>query len=259
MVKADYKKSHYFKLKEGFAELAEFLSLPEEAVWKKFEEAATKNPESFIKFVPLADKEWDDIVSDQGGKEQVLNYWKKSKTHLYILTEVNHTKPQRRVASLIIKLAKKSGHKSILDFGCGTGDNCLDYQRAGLRTTGIDVAGPSLKFAIWRSKKRKAGINFGHSLEGIKKVDCISCIEVFQHLNDPIQTAKKMKKVLKPGGHLYATFRFQGNYKPALIKNFVLESTFVDKLQEIGYEHVGKKYLWGKGNHKKFLFVFRSK
>jgi len=258
-MKTEYIKSHYYRLKEGLTELAEFLHLNPKKVWLQFEAMAKANPNSFIKYISWADDEWKKNVTNPVDKKQVLNYWKKTESHLYILTEVNHTKPQRALAKLIIRLAKKSGCKSILDFGCGVGDNCLDYQKAGLQTIGLEVKGQSFNFAAWRFKKRKLKIPLYNSIEKIKRVDCISCIEVFQHLSDPINMAKKMLKILPPRGQLFTTFRFANNYQPALRQHISLEKSFLKKLQKIGFEYVGRHYLWGKSGHEKFLYVLKKK
>jgi hypothetical protein len=58
-MKTEYIKSHYYKLKEGLSELAEFLNLSPKDVWSQFETIAKENPKAFIKYMSWADSEWE--------------------------------------------------------------------------------------------------------------------------------------------------------------------------------------------------------
>jgi len=257
-----YKSSHYINLKQGFDELAEYLRKKREDVWRMFLDAAKKNPDSYIKFIGWSNEEWDNKVVNQYDPKQVKEYWENTLSHLYILTEVNHTIPQRNLAAMIISMMIKDNLNSVLDFGSGTGENIIDYVTNGLKATAVDVKGPVSDFSKWRFKKRNINVPIHYSLDELKKdvkFDAVTCIEVFQHLPYPLDTLKDIKRILKNGGRIYTTFRFKGNYQPALKKNYHLEEEFDKLIIQSGFIKEDKLYLWGKGEDSKYLHIYMKK
>ena len=104
-------------------------------------------------------------------------------------------------------LAPLIGLDSVLDYGCGEG---CSYQRrlAGVVKTyvGADVA------EVARADARQKGLatlKIDPETSGIdspdNRFDGAACIEVLEHLFDPLKAAREINRVLKPGGVLVAT------------------------------------------------------
>jgi SAM-dependent methyltransferase len=99
------------------------------------------------------------------------------------------------------------GRESVLDYGCGLG---YAYQRrlsgAVQRYVGADV-GPVALEDVRRKGFSALAINAekGSVESAASAFEAATCIEVFEHLFDPLQAARELHRVLKPGGVLVAT------------------------------------------------------
>jgi SAM-dependent methyltransferase len=104
-------------------------------------------------------------------------------------------------------LAPLMGLNSVLDYGCGTG---LSYQRnliaATKHYTGADVGTLALETAKNRGiKTLKIDTANGSMATPEASFDGAVCSEVFEHLFEPLQAAREIHRVLKPGGVVVAT------------------------------------------------------
>ena len=98
--------------------------------------------------------------------------------------------------------------KTVLDLGCGQGENCLALMLRGAYVVGIDISPELLELA--RERQR---LNFGESelgsllVEGSaehttlpdESVDIIFCVACVHHLQIE-EVQKEMLRILKPGG-----------------------------------------------------------
>ncbi len=99
------------------------------------------------------------------------------------------------------------GRERILDYGCGLGDT---YQRqlaaAVKQYNGADVGALALESARLKGFEAfKINPDQGTLDLPDNVFDGATCIEVFEHLFDPLQSARELNRVLKPGGVLVAT------------------------------------------------------
>jgi SAM-dependent methyltransferase len=99
------------------------------------------------------------------------------------------------------------GRQKVLDYGCGKG---LVYQRRLSETvknyTGADVSSVALEEA--RGKGLEAArINPENGRMDLPDnvFDCAVCLEVFEHLFDPLAAAREIYRVMQPGGVFVAT------------------------------------------------------
>lgn len=112
--------------------------------------------------------------------------------------------PEARLEKILGPLLKM---ESVLDYGCGAGDA---YQRSVAavvkRYTGADVSQQAVALA---RKKGYQSLLIDPQTGGIAAPDAsfdgAMSVEVFEHLFDPLQSAKELYRVIKPGGTVILT------------------------------------------------------
>ena len=138
-------------------------------------------------------------------KESVDSFY-QNEEYLYDLTHLNLTKDYLpwRVGELLCCLI---GQGKVLDIGCGIGT--LALLMATLRGTGkqLEVVGyemneSSLKFCNWRNDKHKFGVTFVNKLPDLSEFDCVTAIDVLEHIED-LEGFIKGLSGMKKGARLY--------------------------------------------------------
>jgi SAM-dependent methyltransferase len=96
--------------------------------------------------------------------------------------------------------------RTVLDFGCGRGENSLLLARRGARVIGVDISESLLRIATRRLHVNGLGnsarfiVGSAHDLPlGEQSVDIVLGIAILHHL-DLRATAREIHRVLKPGG-----------------------------------------------------------
>ncbi len=127
------------------------------------------------------------------------------------------------------KLGRFSGREKVLDVGCG---DATTYHRQLLgivqQLFGVDV---SLK-AVEQARRvglKASAVTFDSEALPFEDnfFDGATCVEVLEHLFDPLFTAKEIYRVLKPGGCLVASvpnFGYFGDRMEALLRARVRNS-----------------------------------
>lgn len=99
------------------------------------------------------------------------------------------------------------GGKSVLDFGCGFGSECLELLEYGAtHVVGLDIQEQHLDVA------RARAVAFGKAdqctfvSEFHDQVDAIVSIDSFEHFEDPAEVLGAMHSMLKPGGKVHISF-----------------------------------------------------
>jgi 2-polyprenyl-3-methyl-5-hydroxy-6-metoxy-1,4-benzoquinol methylase len=95
-----------------------------------------------------------------------------------------------------------SGSRTVLDVGCGAGDNAQILQGLGCEVDGITVSSEEAKIA--RNFCRDLLI---HDLEkGLpllrREYDIVICSHVLEHICSPSRLLRDIRSVLRPGGYL---------------------------------------------------------
>lgn len=115
-----------------------------------------------------------------------------------------------------LNVMRPSDNESILEIGFGNGKffEKLFSTAANLHITGLDFSATMLKAATLNNKERiakgKLQLQFGssdHLPFPANSFDKIFCINVIYFWDQPQQHLQEIKRVLKPGGHFYATVR----------------------------------------------------
>ena len=124
------------------------------------------------------------------------------------------TPPRRRRAFSIADLLRPLSHcvrgRRVLDFGCGTGADCLAMARAGAAEVwGFDVQAGALDEA--RRRCRGASCTFANpdaeDLDGLAShFDLIVSVDSFEHVRDPAAALRRIAALLHPRGRAFVSF-----------------------------------------------------
>jgi SAM-dependent methyltransferase len=103
-------------------------------------------------------------------------------------------------------LSKISG-KTIIDFGCGEGDEAIEMAQKGAKQViGIDIREDVLQAA--RQKALTAGVQnaclFSSSTRELAEI--IVSIDAFEHFADPAGILRIMNTLLRPAGEVFVSF-----------------------------------------------------
>jgi 2-polyprenyl-6-hydroxyphenyl methylase/3-demethylubiquinone-9 3-methyltransferase len=110
--------------------------------------------------------------------------------------------------SFIEKYTKLQG-QSILDCGCGAGLLSEAMAQKGAHVTGLDLSEDVIKVAKEHTKESKLSIDYQcESMEAMAEskpeaFDGITCMELLEHVEDPVGLLKACYTALKPGGLLF--------------------------------------------------------
>jgi 2-polyprenyl-3-methyl-5-hydroxy-6-metoxy-1,4-benzoquinol methylase len=147
-----------------------------------------------------------------------------------------------------LEIARQRRIGSCLDFGSGVGSGALLFAAAGIHTTLADISSTLLDFCRWRLERR--GLEAGFL--DLKQVelpeahfDMILAMDVFEHLADPVDTAERLWRALKPGGLLFA--RIHAEEDPDrphhIVRDF--EPTF-ERMRALGLVETWRDgWIWG--------------
>jgi 2-polyprenyl-3-methyl-5-hydroxy-6-metoxy-1,4-benzoquinol methylase len=108
----------------------------------------------------------------------------------------------------------------LLDIGCAFGFFLDEARKAGFITQGIDISPKAIKFA---QKKLKLNIlqgPFEKSNFTANQFDVITGFEIIEHVADPVNFLKKIRRILKKHGFLFLTTPDQGSLWAKLTGRF---------------------------------------
>lgn len=99
--------------------------------------------------------------------------------------------------------------REVLDVGCGGGILSESLARKGGRVTGIDVAPRVLSIA--RLHLHESGLDVDYqevtvedkASEKPEGFDLVTCMEMLEHVPEPLSVIRSVQELLKPGGHAF--------------------------------------------------------
>ena len=113
----------------------------------------------------------------------------------------------------IDRLAGLTG-KRVLDVGCGGGILAESMARRGASVLGIDLADKALQVAALHQRESEAGggaLDLEYRLidtEGLAAAspasfDCVTCLEMLEHVPEPAGVVAACARLVKPGGWVF--------------------------------------------------------
>lgn len=104
---------------------------------------------------------------------------------------------------------KSLAGKKILDIGCGGGIFSEGLAEQGAIVTGIDMSEPTLVAAKEHCQNKSLSLRYfcitaeEFAQQHSHQFDVITCMELLEHVPDPLQLIQACTKLLKPEGHVF--------------------------------------------------------
>ena len=99
------------------------------------------------------------------------------------------------------------GGKSVIDFGCGEGNEVIEMVRRGAsRVMGVDIREDQLEIARKRAAAAGVANRCEFSTTASEAADVVTTIDAFEHFEDPAAILQIMFSLLKPGGEVLFSF-----------------------------------------------------
>ncbi|MFC3627011.1 bifunctional 2-polyprenyl-6-hydroxyphenol methylase/3-demethylubiquinol 3-O-methyltransferase UbiG [Vogesella amnigena] len=134
---------------------------------------------------------------------QIAHKWWDKDSEFKPLHEIN---PLR--LGFIDDFAAISG-KTVLDVGCGGGILAESMAAKGATVTGIDLAKKSLKVAQLHSLESGVSVSYRCvpveelAAEAPASFDVVTCMEMLEHVPDPLSVVRACAELVKPGGQVF--------------------------------------------------------
>jgi 2-polyprenyl-6-hydroxyphenyl methylase/3-demethylubiquinone-9 3-methyltransferase len=97
----------------------------------------------------------------------------------------------------------------VLDVGCGGGILAESMSQAGADVLGIDLAQAPLTVARLHARETGASLEYREisaeqcAEELPAQFDCVTCLEMLEHVPDPASTVASCARLTKPGGRVF--------------------------------------------------------
>lgn len=99
--------------------------------------------------------------------------------------------------------------KTVIDVGCGGGILAESMAKAGATVTGIDLNPSLIEVAKLHQLESHSNVEYLHTAtEDIAalspgRYDIVTCLEMLEHVPDPLSIIKACAALLKPGGQIF--------------------------------------------------------
>ncbi len=151
--------------------------------------------------------------------DELLAFYNSTDLYLWELMQWHASRERAPYWEALTYLAEhyppEAGYRRVYDFGCGVGTDALYLASKGYDVTLVDVDGPAFQFAQHRFERRGLAARFVESRstlpEPAGEYDVAICFDMFEHLPEPLEAARRLVAALRPGGLLFeqSTFDFE--------------------------------------------------
>ncbi|MEQ9115878.1 MAG: bifunctional 2-polyprenyl-6-hydroxyphenol methylase/3-demethylubiquinol 3-O-methyltransferase UbiG [Rickettsiales bacterium] len=173
---------------------------------------------------------------------KVASEWWDYDGPLKTLHDINHC----RVKYIVDVISNKFSinNLDILDIGCGGGIVCEPLSRLGANVVGIDASKENIAVAKAHAKEMKLAISYLQStierfVEKKKTFDCITCLEVLEHVDSVDEFIKNCCKALNKKGIIFFS-TINRNLKSYLTT--IMAAEYILKWLPVG-THEWKKFI----------------
>ena len=183
--------------------------------------------------------------------------------------------------------------KKVLDVGCGGGILAESMAVAGAQAKGIDLSEKALKVADLHSLESGVQVKYEYiSAEDLAKkeagqYDVVTCMEMLEHVPDPLSIIKSCAALVKPGGKVFfstlnrnpksylfaiigaeyilrilpkGTHDYKKFIKPSELNEFIRESGLeLNELIGLSYNPITEVYSLGRDTDVNYLMATTKK
>lgn len=167
---------------------------------------------------------------------EVLKFYEESDWLIYELAHFNYLSSM--YAYIGRRKAAMQARGRTLDYGGGIGTISLMLSERGLKdVTHYELSGKTMEFARWRFNKRCPNVTVIEGSETEDRLDgsyeTIICLEVIEHLKNPILHLRRLADHLAENGKLYVAATF-GSHGGASKFHFDSDKTLPELLRDVG-------------------------
>ena len=238
--------------------ISEFLGEKRDAVRRRLDM-------DFANLGCLIAAEWEKRNPDT--EQEIASFYKETDTYIISLATDHCLVRRRDVVGPLYQRVSRFGEKSrVLVWGDGIGTESIAFAKMGHEVDYFDLPGRTSEFAAFRFNREglASRIRVVHDPQKLKVggYDIVVCVEVLEHLKDPLAVMRSFYDLLRPGGIALITESFASvgpefpshlpeNAKYAgcthqLMESFGFASTWFNH-NPINYPMEFKKVGWGIG------------
>ncbi|EDP57540.1 bifunctional 2-polyprenyl-6-hydroxyphenol methylase/3-demethylubiquinol 3-O-methyltransferase UbiG [Vibrio sp. AND4] len=147
--------------------------------------------------------------------------------------------------SYVLEKADGLFGKKVLDVGCGGGILAESMAKEGALVTGLDMGKEPLEVARLHALETGTKLTYiqntieDHAVENAGTYDVVTCMEMLEHVPDPLSVIVSCAALVKPGGHVFFSTLNRN------IKSYLFAIVGAEKLLKIVPE--------GTHDHAKFI------
>ena len=146
-------------------------------------------------------KRWND--EQPRTKEEIDEFYKHANEYVYNLMVWFQSGDRTSFKKVIDRLISDYSIKSVIDYGCGVGNDGLYFLSKKLETYFIDYDCPASSFLRWRLREKNIASRFFdvETLQKFPEADMFWAIDVLEHMMDPLEVVRKVSSKCKIFAH----------------------------------------------------------
>ena len=180
-------------------------------------------------------------------KDKELEFYRESELYIFDLTMYQSVLKERGFHAMFGQYLKDLNIKTMLDFGGGIGEYTILAEKAGVKTTYLEVAGShTMGYALYRFANHEVYPEILTENDDVDYYDMIVAMDVFEHIADPAELITKLAKKCR---YLICNMPGELPYGPAYPQHISFPNLSND------FELVGN-YLWkSRHQHKVSIII----
>ena len=163
----------------------------------------------------LAD-EWNQ--NSPNTPDEIVDFYKSTGNYIFELSWWHRDPERKKLTMSAINICRRNNVQTVLDFGCGIGQDGILFSESGFDVTLADLPGKTFDFAQWRANRKGLDIKTINSDGLSDKYDAITCFDVLEHVWEPKEVVTYLYNHLTDNGILLVT-------TPALSKVIYIHCT----------------------------------